>query len=181
MSDPRLNSIHLEPRRREEFRRAREALVNAVGDQTRRADQSKDPAAASNVNTLLTNVESRIPPGLDYALMEKDAVYQLKVGLNTIGRLTDNDVIIPDPYLSRRHCAILVHVTKGCELHDVASKNGTFVNGRKINGPTPIVSGDEIQMCDHQLIFVCKSDYEENGPTAPSNRSGPSNDHTFVE
>ena len=38
----------------------------------------------------------------------------------------------------------LVHAANFCEVHDVASRNGTLVNGRKIAGPTRLRSGDEI-------------------------------------
>ena len=103
--------------------------------------------------------------------MDKEAVYHLKLGVNTIGRLSDNDVVIPDPFLSRRHPAILIHTDEKCELHDVASKNGTYVNGRKIDGPTRLNSGDEIRMCDRQYIFVRKADLQER--SSPHERSNP--------
>ena len=77
--------------------------------------------------------------------------------MNTIGRLPDNDVVIEGPYVSRRHCAILVHASQGCELHDIASKNGTYVNGLRLCGPTPLASGDEIRMCERQFVFMSKS------------------------
>ena len=124
MSDPRLNSIHLESFRREEFRRAREMLLGAVGDQTQNlagiVQLDRGPPAESR--TLHQSSADRLPVSQDYVLVEKDAIYRLKVGLNTIGRLSDNDVVIPDPYLSRRHCAVLVHASKGCELHGHGSK-----------------------------------------------------------
>src|SRR5438876_622376 len=63
----------------------------------------------------------QLPAGQDFVLVEKDAIYRLRVGVNTVGRLLDNDVVIPDPYLSRRHCAILIHATKASEIYDVAS------------------------------------------------------------
>jgi pSer/pThr/pTyr-binding forkhead associated (FHA) protein len=75
-----------------------------------------------------------------------------------VGRAPDNDVVISDAYVSRRQCAILVHAGDGCELHDVASKNGTFLNGQKLDGPTLLHDGDEIRMCDRQLVFVLRGD-----------------------
>ena len=39
----------------------------------------------------------------------KEYIYPLKVGINTVGRSPDNDVVVQDCYISRRHCAILVH------------------------------------------------------------------------
>lgn len=177
MSDSRLNSIHLDSIRREDFRRARELLLGAVGEETRRAEhRSKFPVAAP------AGRPANLPPSklpfseTDFVLMDRDRVYSLKVGLNTIGRMSDNDVVIPDPYLSRRHCAILVHTVNGCELHDVASKNGTFLNGKAISGPTRLMSGDEILICDRNLVFLCKSDIEND-----ASRSIPSGDITLAE
>jgi pSer/pThr/pTyr-binding forkhead associated (FHA) protein len=170
MADPRLNSIHLEMPRRQVFREAREALLGARGMQTIAAE--KLPALNASIqqhNTFIQNVDPHAaPPGLKYMLMDRDYIYPLKVGLNTIGRLPDNDVVVNDAHVSRRHCAILIHVGDNCELHDVASKNGTFVNGRRLSGPTPLHSGDEIRMCDRPLIFMAKSDQPRSGasPTA---------------
>lgn len=172
MSDPRLNSIHLESFRREEFRRAREVLVGSVGEQTQNAAGLAELARPSDSGSKTFNEDaaSRLPPGQDYVLVEKDAIYSLRIGVNTIGRLSDNDVVIPDPYLSRRHCAIVIHATKGVEVHDVASKNGTFLNGRRIDGPTAINSGDEIGICGRQLVFLRRSNLDDASPS----------DHTIV-
>lgn len=164
MSDPRLNSIHLDSFRREEFRRAREVLVGSVGERTQKAGENQSADRTHPNQTILEGVAGKLTPTLEYALVDKEAVYELKIGLNTIGRLSDNDVVLPDPYLSRRHCAILVHASNGCELHDVASKNGTFLNGKKIAGPTALKSGDEIRMCDRNLVFVRRADLEKSQP-----------------
>jgi pSer/pThr/pTyr-binding forkhead associated (FHA) protein len=80
-------------------------------------------------------------------------MYALKPGLNSIGRMPDNDVVVADPSVSRRHCAIVVHLVRGCELHDTASKNGTFLNGKRIHGPTRLAAGDVIKMCDREITF----------------------------
>lgn len=89
-----------------------------------------------------------------FALMERGRAHPLKVGVNTVGRLADNDVVLDDPHVSRRHCAVLVHSNQSCELHDVASKNGTFLNGERIACPTRLKAGDEIRMCELTLILV---------------------------
>jgi pSer/pThr/pTyr-binding forkhead associated (FHA) protein len=169
MTDPRLNSIHLEMPRRQLFRDAREALLSARGMQTIAAERM--PALNASIeqhNTFIQNVDERAPAGLTYMLMDRDYIYPLKVGVNTIGRLQDNDVVVNDAHVSRRHCAILIHAGNNCELHDVASKNGTFINGRRLSGPTRLHSGDEIRMCDRPLIFMAKPDQPREGsdPTA---------------
>src|SRR5262249_40426409 len=115
-------------------------------------------------NTMVQHPEGGVPVGLKQWLMDQEGIYPLKVGVNTIGRMPDNDVVLEGPYVSRRHCAILVHAANGCELYDIASKNGTYLNGRRLSGPTQLISGDEIRMCDRQLIFMSRTD----GPGAPA-------------
>jgi hypothetical protein len=155
MVDPRLNSLHLDGPRRQDYRRAREALLGARGGQTLCAEQAQGVVPSSS-HTIIQNPGKDAPADLDYWLMDKEFIYPLKVGVNTVGRSPDNDVIVQDSYVSRRHCAILVHAGQGCELHDTASKNGTYLNGSKLVTPTYLRSGDEIRMCDKHFILVSK-------------------------
>ena len=152
-----LRSVHLDLPRRQDFRRAREILLNACGPNTR-AVRPDDPRETpdNDGRTMIQHMEDRAPPDLEQWLMDKDSIYPLKPGVNTIGRLPDNDVVINGPYVSRRHCAILVHSANACELHDIASKNGTYLNGRPLGGPTRLATGDEIRMCDRNLVFVSR-------------------------
>ena len=156
MSDPRLQSMHLEGQpRREQFRAAREAIHAACGSQTIAGDiRIALPDEQLDAPTLAA------PPGgfpsagrFTFYLKDGANVYPLHIGMNSVGRLPDNDVIIRDECVSRRHCAILVHSDLRCELHDVASKNGTQLNGKRIAGPTRLQSGDQILMCNHKLTF----------------------------
>jgi predicted component of type VI protein secretion system len=48
-----------------------------------------------------------------------------------IGRGSDADVRLDDVYVSRRHCEI-VRAEDGLMVHDLGSKNGTFVNGVRV-------------------------------------------------
>jgi len=137
------------------FRAAREALQAACGSQTIAGDMrvlDDDRLHASTV----------APPGLPGAplasrftfyLKDGSNVYPLRVGMNSIGRLPDNDVVVRDECVSRRHCAIVIHSDLRCELHDVASKNGTVLNGKKIPAPTRLQSGDQITLCNRRLTF----------------------------
>jgi pSer/pThr/pTyr-binding forkhead associated (FHA) protein len=152
MSDPRLCSIHLEALpRRQAYRRAREAVLGACGHQTLAIDQAQVDALRSG---NLPPLDSQHPSAVKYWLIDRDAVYPLKVGLNTIGRMPDNDVSVLDGSISRRHCAIIVHVSRNCELYDTASKNGTFLNGQRIASPMTLKPGDQIRLCDRQFVFL---------------------------
>ena len=157
MSDPRLHSLHLEGQpRRETFRAARQALQAACGSQTLVGDvhsldddQLNAPTIAAPPGGSAGSVANRFT----FYLKDGVNVYPLHVGMNSIGRLPDNDVIIRDECVSRRHCAIVIHSDLRCELHDVASKNGTVLNGKKIPAPTRLQSGDQITLCNRRLTF----------------------------
>jgi pSer/pThr/pTyr-binding forkhead associated (FHA) protein len=156
--DPRLQSIHLEAMpRREEFRRARAAIQGAFGQHTM-AGELRPAASAKDLEavTCIRGDESisPSPSGPVCWLMDRGQPRPLKIGLNSIGRLPDNDVVIDDPCVSRRHCAVLVHSDLTCELHDIASKNGTTVNGHRLQGPTRLREGDEINLCDRKLTLA---------------------------
>src|SRR5262245_53573999 len=123
MTDPRLNSVHLELPRRQNFRSARDVLLNARGDHTL-CVENHAAAELSAVNlTAIQKLDNSTSIAAKFVLVDRDYVYPLKTGLNTVGRMPDNDVIVEDAYVSRRHCAVLIHANDHCELHDVASKN----------------------------------------------------------
>jgi pSer/pThr/pTyr-binding forkhead associated (FHA) protein len=165
MMDPRLNSIHLETPRRQDFRRAREVLLDSRGFQTLQVELGDDDSDSSPSNTLIQkSVLSHPSKRLQFWLADDQYVYPLKVGLNTVGRSADNDVVVLDCFISRRHCAILVHVQNGCELHDTASKNGTFLNEDKLAHPTPLKPGDVIRICDRRFVFVTKDIKPNDAP-----------------
>ncbi len=52
--------------------------------------------------------------------------------ITTIGRLKDNDVVIPVNYISAHHAQIQRLHTGEYQLRDLGSQNGTSVNGKKI-------------------------------------------------
>lgn len=165
MDDQRFNSIHLEvPDRREEFRRARARLLENCGMQTLAFDRERLAEAGSIGPCTLIECPGEKPANLSFWLVDSGGVYPLRPGLNSVGRMPDNDVVITDGSVSRRHCAIVVHSHRGCELHDTASKNGTFVNGRRIHGPTRLRNGDEIRMCDHVIVFKSAGDPSQPEP-----------------
>jgi hypothetical protein len=157
MSDPRLNSGHLEFPRRQEYRRAREALLGARGWLTMTGEQFR--AVMADADEWLLPL-GRLLPGAAYFLADQAAecAYPLKTGLNTVGRLPDNDICIDECHISRRHCVLLLHARGGCELHDTASRNGTFVNGVRLTRPVRLASGDSIRLADRELLFVAARD-----------------------
>lgn len=71
----------------------------------------------------------------------------------TIGRSDSNQVAIAaDPELSRLH-AVLEPVGAGWCLRDLASSNGSYVNGERIWSDRPLRNGDEIRVGRTRLVF----------------------------
>jgi len=172
MPDPRLNSLHLDPTRRQEYRRARDQLLESRGSETICAERQRQQDPESN-NTLIRHSLTALPPAVECWLTDREFVYPLKTGLNTMGRSADNDVIVEDLYVSRRHCAVLVHHDNTCVLQDTASKNGTFLNGSKIGGPTALKPGDRIRICNREYVFHNRT----ASPHGPSGNPSPTRTH----
>ena len=55
-----------------------------------------------------------------------------------LGRSSSNDISIPDEQLSRNHCLFEPVGATDVQVTDLASANGTLVNGKAI-GPTPVL------------------------------------------
>ena len=49
-----------------------------------------------------------------------------------IGKLAQNDLALNHPAMSREHCQIILHGGRFF-IRDLNSKNGTYVNGSRIN------------------------------------------------
>ncbi len=65
--------------------------------------------------------------------------------ITTLGRDVNNSIVIDDPFASTEH-AVLTFRGRAWYLEDLASTNGTFVNGRQIEGAIPLSFGDELQI-----------------------------------
>jgi pSer/pThr/pTyr-binding forkhead associated (FHA) protein len=85
--------------------------------------------------------------------IQPEQSFPLKVGLNTVGRYESNDIVLDDFSVSRRHCGILVHASGGCELHDTASTNGSWVNGCRVKGPIGLHKWDVIQIAKCTFVL----------------------------
>jgi len=78
--------------------------------------------------------------------------FSLKKEKILIGRSADNDILIDDLYSSGRH-AFIYPSDVGYVIRDNASKNGTFVNGQKIQLETELKKGDEILIGATRIVF----------------------------
>ena len=159
MNDPRFQSMHLAGlSRREEYRKARDVMQAQCGGNTILGMISPVGIVPPDGVTLTPEMAQiakaeAIAQKIVCMLQDGKRTMRLVIGLNTIGRLPDNDIPIDDPAISRRHCAIVMHSDMSCELHDTASKNGTVLNGQLLKGPTKLRHGDVITISERTLIF----------------------------
>jgi pSer/pThr/pTyr-binding forkhead associated (FHA) protein len=87
------------------------------------------------------------------------AVHSLMDGRLRIGRLPDNDVVLDDLLVSRRH-AELRRTPGGWQLVDLNSGNGTFVNGRRVRSaaitPRDVIGlGQSMFQLDGDRLVQC--------------------------
>jgi signal transduction histidine kinase len=69
----------------------------------------------------------------------------LSTGLFTLGRERGNAIHINDDEISRKHLEIIVDSQNQCQIRDLKSANGTFVNSKRIDSQV-LKPGDRIQI-----------------------------------
>jgi len=69
----------------------------------------------------------------------------------TIGRLSDNTVVLDHPSVSSHHACVFSD-GEHCIVEDLQSTNGTFVNGRRVARRT-LLNGDVVLVGKHKIVF----------------------------
>lgn len=87
-----------------------------------------------------------------YLLSDDGNKYPLQK-INTIGRASDSDIIIDDPYLSSKHALISKRGPKMI-IQDLNSTNGTFLNGKKVKKPMHLREKDEVVLGIKRFVFL---------------------------
>ena len=88
-----------------------------------------------------------------------------------IGR-EDTDLTIDDVELSRRHAVVRRHASR-LQVEDLGSTNGTYVDGTRIEEPTILGGGAEIQLGTTKLVVegVLPAGREGAEPETPQSRA----------
>jgi pSer/pThr/pTyr-binding forkhead associated (FHA) protein len=68
-----------------------------------------------------------------------------------IGRSEASDLMLHDRFLSRRHTR-LYQEGGVWMIEDLGSRNGTWINGAKVEGPTAIRNGDHIRISATSIL-----------------------------
>ena len=83
--------------------------------------------------------------------------FRLVDGETVVGRGQQANFDLPDDGISRRHAAI--RIAGGLPLlADLGSRNGTFVNGRRVHGEVVLADGDKIQLSPGTILKLAYAD-----------------------
>jgi DNA-binding winged helix-turn-helix (wHTH) protein len=157
-------------------------LAMAVGE-IRKAvgDDSKSPAIVVTVARHgyrfaagLQDLDAAEPASSDdtyprWWLTWNDKALPLREGENLVGRHPASRIWINAASVSRTHARIVVSPT-GASIEDRGSRNGTFVDGRKVTGAHLLVDGSEVTFGSERVTFRQWSDAEALG-TEPVRRN----------
>ena len=80
-----------------------------------------------------------------FTLLGSNGQFPLAVGEHTIGRAGDVAVPVMTPLASRHHARLVVSV-ESITIEDLSSRNGTFVNGRRIESTMALRPGDRLKV-----------------------------------
>ena len=75
--------------------------------------------------------------------------HAVREGPTAIGRAQENDIVITDALVSRHHAQITLDGGT-CQITDLGSGNGTFLNGERINGSKCLRPGDVVRIADSE-------------------------------
>ncbi|WP_197520513.1 ATP-binding cassette domain-containing protein, partial [Mycobacterium sp. E2479] len=121
------------------------AQMPAAGSGTPHTQMAPASAKPPEVANLATKMFQALLPSRSGAI-------QQPAGSQTIGRATDNDIVIQDVLASRHH-AFLIQTPLGTEIRDAHSVNGTFVNGVRV-GSAVLTEGDVVTIGNVDLVFT---------------------------
>jgi predicted component of type VI protein secretion system len=98
-------------------------------------------------------------------------VYPLDRAEAFVGRDLNNDIVINDPEISRRHARLYAQ-GNGYVLEDLGSTNGSFVNGQRLLGPYVLRPGDTVTFGERlNMVFESAEVDQDATMVSPAARS----------
>ncbi|OFW64487.1 MAG: hypothetical protein A2135_05630 [Actinobacteria bacterium RBG_16_67_15] len=117
---------------------------------TVRIDPSRRPADVA----ISTGIEKGPQPVWARLRPVAESAAPLDVAINraVLGRGSTSDVHLPNEDVSRSH-AVFWREAGSAWVGDLESANGTFVNGERVYGPTPVVEGDLLTLGRAEFVI----------------------------
>lgn len=101
--------------------------------------------------------------------------FVLNKGVTTIGRAQENDIVINNLALSRKHAQVEA-TGNTYRVVDLGSQNGVFVNGEKVRGKQVLHDQDAVTLGTYQFVFRDEPAAKAPGPASkppPAARKAP--------
>lgn len=99
---------------------------------------------------------------------QPNQAFEIGKEVTTLGRDITNDIVLNDRETSRHHLR-LMRSGDTMTIEDLGSTNGTFVNGKRVSGVTPLQNGDMIGLGETvTLALEAYSSLAEAAPPAPA-------------
>ena len=133
-------------------------LRAALGDDVIRTQRGAGYAFAPDATDEIALSGSR------FSVVINGVAFALREGRNIIGRESDADIRLALPAVSRRHAAIVID-GEDAAVQDLGSRNGTCLNGEKLEAARPLRPGDEIRIAQTAIRFQIAPGSAR--PTAP--------------
>ena len=133
----------------------------------------RPPNAPSDLTTAVTTADDRpaTPLGIHPALVVRTPggtrVVDLVAGASlSLGRSDDNDIVIDDAGMSRRHARIESRPT-GLAIVDLGSRNGVRVGDRRVQAEERLRPGDLVRMGPIEILVAGASGPPLASPESP--------------
>jgi len=102
-------------------------------------------------------------------------------GLVTLGRDITSSLQVNDPLVSRIHSLIRFVGSDSYYLLDAGSRNGSFVNNRRISTPTLLRNGDIVTLGDTAITFIQDATADSSQAAPSANTMGETISHVRLE
>ena len=95
--------------------------------------------------------------------------YILQAGINSLGRMVDNNILLPEESASRYHAEIIFDQDdSSIKIRDLDSKNGTYINGKRIQNLTPLAHEDKVRIGFHLIEVLWHASETDDELTSKS-------------
>lgn len=101
--------------------------------------------------------------------------------LVTLGRDISSTLQLNDPLVSRIHALVRFVGEDSYYVMDAGSRNGSYLNSRRISTPTMLCSGDQIQLGDTTIRFIQERGGDPPTPVATELSLGETVSHVRLE
>ena len=91
-------------------------------------------------------------PAIEIVSAQHSWRVELGSGRTTVGKASENDIVLDDPAASHLH-VVFEHFPAGWCVTDLGSSNGTWLNGERIWSSQRVRHDDEIRVGSTRLLF----------------------------